>query len=155
MKEYNKFIEKFSKKTRNELEVILKSNMYTDDAKFAAKVIIKNKSYRIIVAHPINIENEKSIKHKILFDIKIFFKTLSYREFLSVTSSVLFLISLIFIRNFYSSYAFFESTYNITVNIIIFTSILISNHIFFKLEHKISNSFIGRLIIDLSFVFFI
>lgn len=153
MIENNKFIQKFSKKTKSELLEIIQSNKHIDKAKIAANYNLQNKNYKTYKPNQqrktTKINNKTSIKS----ELKMFFKSLSYREFLSIFSSVLLLISLIFLRDFYARYAFFEATYNVAISIIIFTTILISNHVFYKLEHGRSNSFYGRLLMDLTFIF--
>ena len=156
MKQQNKFIKKFSQKTKSELNEILLSNKYIDEAKLAASSILNNNSCKIIKPQTnhkvVEIENKINRKNVIEIDLKIFFKTLSYREFLNVISTVSLLMCLILIRGFYSNHDFFSSTYNITINTLIFTLIIISNHIIYKLEHRRSNSYVGRLLIDILFI---
>ena len=81
-----------------------------------------------------------------------FFRTLSYREFLTSFSLAIFIISLKYIRDFYYDTDFIESTNNWTFNAFFFALIIILNHIFYRIEHKKYNVFYVRLFIDIIFI---
>lgn len=157
MNEQNRFIQKFSEKTENELHVILASDKHVPEAKEAAKFIIENKSYKILSSNkdsikPIVPKKRTEKNTTIAFELRLFFKTFGHREVLSLISSILLFISLIFIREFYSNHDFFKSINNNFFNVLIFTLIIISNHIIYKWEHGRSNSYVGRFCMDMFFV---
>lgn len=153
MSKENKFIEKFSKKTKKELEHILQSDMYVDKAKKAANHIIINEKYKRVtpIENIIKVKKLKTRKKTIKTDLQQFLKVLRYREFYSLLCSVSFLVCLISIRGYYPNLNFLNSSSNTVLNIFLFICFLLSNHIFYKLEHKRSNNFIGRLIINFTF----
>lgn len=81
-----------------------------------------------------------------------FFRTLSYREFLTVICLATFTVSLQIIREFYYwENDLIESSNNFGFNFIVFTLIIYSNHFIYKLEHKRFNVFYVRVFIDLFF----
>ena len=81
-----------------------------------------------------------------------FFRTLSYREFLTSFSLAIFIISLKYIRNFYYDVDVIESTNNWAFNAFFFALIIILNHIFYRIEHKRYNVIYVRLFIDIIFI---
>ena len=79
-----------------------------------------------------------------------FFKTLSYREFLTAISLATFIICLQNIRHFY--WEDYSSTNTPGFNSLILTLTIIANHFIYKLEHKRFNVFYVRLFVDIVFL---
>jgi hypothetical protein len=161
MKEENPLIKKFQEKTKIELERIVSSEKHTLKAKEAAKYLLKNNSFRLneVIAKSKeyrNTKNEtKSINKSVSpFNLNLFIKTISYREFLSLISSILLLICFILLRDFYSDYDFISSLYNPFLFILILSSSAFLNHIVYKFEHKRNNNYLGRVITDVAFFIF-
>lgn len=156
MKDENRFIKKFSEKTENELREIVLRDKHVPKAKIAAEFLLKNKTFQSTYPNLTQNNNESNKKlnkdNSFTTDLRLFLKTLSYREFLSIISSVSLFMSLIFLRDFYSENDFIYSTNSTFSNILIFSLIIASNHILYKLEHKRSNIYFGRFIIDIVFI---
>jgi len=83
---------------------------------------------------------------------KEFIRTLSYREFLTAFTLSIFTICLQNIRRFYWGIDFFESSNTPGFNFLVFSTIIMLNHVFYKLEHKRSNSYYIRTLIDFTFL---
>lgn len=89
MEKKNRFILKFSEKTKVELEEIVLSEKHVLKAKEAAKHLLKNKSF-IHIETLTETNNNQKRKNEIKtnqsispFNLDLFIKTLSYRELLS------------------------------------------------------------------------
>jgi len=76
------------------------------------------------------------------FDIKPFIRTLSYREFLTSITLVLFLLAIVAIKTYLTGYTSYA-----TLWMLLPVGLLIS-HIVYRIEHRRSNRFIGRYVID-------
>lgn len=85
-------------------------------------------------------------------ELRYFFKTISYKEFLSIISLVFFTICLNYLEYFYPEARIFTNTKHWLLELFIFAIIMSTNHVFYKIEHKRSNIYIGRIIIDNAFV---
>ena len=156
MKEQNRFIKKFSEKTESELEEILKNDKHVIEAKLAAGIILKSKTYRIVTLDnqkktPTN-KNLISPTNSEKKEYLDFIKSHSYREFLTIITLSLFLICLQKIRWFYPEYEFIQKTNIGIINIVVLYFVMNLNHIQFKNEHSRSNSFTGRIFIDIEFL---
>lgn len=77
------------------------------------------------------------------FDIKPFLRTLSYREFLTTLTTVLMLLAGVAIKAYLTGF-----TSNTTVRIFIPACFFIG-HLVYRVEHRRSNRFIGRYILDI------
>ena len=149
------FLTRFQKKTRIELQRIIDNQeQYRPEAVLAAtKLLNKNLSEQVLpvldeAAYP---TKEKKIEVDWLslsFDYRPFFRTLSYREFLTSISIALFGLSIIEIINYYSDERFFEDTHS-TWKWYTILFVFLAIHIIYKHEHKRSNNFLGRSINDL------
>jgi hypothetical protein len=83
--------------------------------------------------------------------LRCFFRTFSYRELLSIFSLVFFLICLNYLEFFYPNAKIFTNTKYWLLEFFIFFIIMSINHIFYKIEHKRSNNYLGRIIMDVAF----
>lgn len=83
---------------------------------------------------------------------KEFIRTLSYREFLTAFTLSIFTICLQYIRYFYWEVELIKSMNNFGFNFLVFSTIIMLNHVFYKLEHKRSNSYYIRTLIDFTFL---
>ena len=77
------------------------------------------------------------------FDLKPFLRTLSYREFLTSLTTVLILLAGVAIKTYLTGF-----TSHTTVRIFIPVCFFIG-HIVYRVEHRRSNRFIGRFILDI------
>jgi hypothetical protein len=86
----------------------------------------------------------------ISFTPRQFLRALSYRDFLTSITLGLLLHALFEVLDYYSSEELFEHTESL-IRWILFILSLSLNHIVYRIEHRRSNNFIGRVIIDLIF----
>jgi hypothetical protein len=78
---------------------------------------------------------------------------LSYRDFLTAGCLALFTIALTAILAYYSMDDWVNA--NMTLLTITFALIVMAfNHVFYRLEHKRSNNFVGRMLHDAMFLLF-
>ncbi len=84
--------------------------------------------------------------------LRYFFRTISYKEFLSILSLVFFIICLNYLEYFYPEARIFTLTKYWLLEFFIFAVIMSINHVFYKIEHNRSNIYIGRIIIDITFI---
>ena len=88
-----------------------------------------------------------------VFSARNFVRTLSYREFVTSLSLALLLLSIYALLDYYSSENWIgnnDSPIKWTLSCILIPI----NHIFYKIEHKRPNNFIGRNLQDYIFLFF-
>ncbi len=78
-------------------------------------------------------------------NLGLFLRTISYREFLTSISLILLLTAIFAVMQFLGFWL------NTEYLIIVFLSMPL-NHIVYRIEHKRSNNFIGRVIHDLIFI---
>ena len=149
------FLTKFQRKTRIELQRIVDNQgHYRPEAVLAAtKLLNKKLSEQDLpildeAAYPTREEKSKVDRLSLSFDYRPFFRTLSYREFLTSISIALFGLAIIGIINYYSDERFFEDAHSIWKWYTILF-VFLANHIIYKHEHKRSNNFLGRSINDL------
>jgi hypothetical protein len=81
------------------------------------------------------------------FNIKVFKTTIGSHDIFSWLALALFALSCLEILIFYSDESIMERHSGWIFFLVVFI-VLISNHILFKIEHKISNNVLGRLIHD-------
>ncbi|WP_339923674.1 hypothetical protein [uncultured Cyclobacterium sp.] len=158
------FSRKFKEKSIHELELIVANkDDYQADAVCAAEQLLK--AHCDIKNKPNFSELEQIHNKKIpsnssgisqSLDPKPFLKTFSYREIITIIALSLLFHSLLEVIGIYSNdpLFIFKNTLN-TWKIVLLLSIFLLNHIVYRLEHNRSNNFIGRLIIDLIFLFFL
>jgi hypothetical protein len=77
-------------------------------------------------------------------NLRPFLRTISYREFLTSLSLILLLTAIFAVMQFFAFWL------NMEYLIIVFLSMPL-NHIVYRIEHKRSNNFIGRILHDLIF----
>lgn len=147
----NYFLTRFQRKTRAELQRIVDNpERYRTEAVLAATKLLNEKIFLIPddEAYPKEDKNLEVERPFTSFDYRPFFRTLSYREFLTSISIALFALAVIEIINYYSDERFFEGTHSSWTW---FTILLAfpANHIIYRYEHRRSNNFIGRSINDL------
>ena len=87
----------------------------------------------------------------ISFKLRLFLRSLSYRDFLTSVALGLLLHAFYEVLAYYSSEALFEHRAS-SIRMTLFVIFLALNHIVYKSEHKRSNNFIGRVIHDLIFI---
>lgn len=148
------FLIRFQRKTRIELQHIVDNQQrYRPEAVLAATKLLNEKlSDQLPIldeaAYPTKDEKLKVDRLSLSFDYRPFFRTLSYREFLTSISIALFALAIIEIINYYSEERFFKYTHSTWKwSTILF--VFLANHIIYRYEHKRSNNFLGRSINDL------
>ena len=82
-----------------------------------------------------------------IFGIRNFVRTLSYREFISSLSLALLLLALFRILDYYSNEHWIEN-HDVFIKCTLFCVVLPVSHVFYKIEHKRPNNFIGRNLHD-------
>ncbi|WPR75758.1 hypothetical protein [Algoriphagus sp. NG3] len=149
------FLTRFQKKTRVELQRIVDNQEhYRPEAVLAAtKLLNKNLSEQVLpvlaeAAYPTKEKKTEVDWLSLSFDYRPFFRTLSYREFLTSISIALFGLAIIGIINYYSDERFFKDAHS-TWKWYTILFVFLANHIIYKHEHKRSNNFLGRSINDL------
>ncbi|MCE7055834.1 hypothetical protein LZF95_14225 [Algoriphagus sp. AGSA1] len=149
------FLTRFQKKTRIELQRIVDNQeQYRPEAVLAAtKLLNKNLSEQVLpvldeAADPTKEKKLEVDRLSLSLDYRPFFRTLSYREFLTAISIALFALAIIGIINYYSDERFFKDTHS-TWKLYTILFVFIANHVVYRHEHKRSNNFLGRSINDL------
>ncbi|WP_339752645.1 hypothetical protein [Algoriphagus aquimarinus] len=149
------FLTKFQRKTRIELQRIVDNQEhYRPEAVLAAtKLLNKKLSEQALpildeAAYPTRDEKLKVDTLSLSFDYRPFFRTLSYREFLTSISIAMFALAVIGIINYYSDERFFVDAHS-TWRLYTILFVFLANHIIYRHEHKRSNNFLGRYINDL------
>jgi hypothetical protein len=89
----------------------------------------------------------------LFFDFKLspFTRTLSYRDFLTSLSLALLLLAIDQFIEYYSSEEFFRNKTEF-LKYTFFFLVLPINHMFYKVEHKRSNNYMGRVVHDFIFL---
>ena len=87
----------------------------------------------------------------ISFTPRQFLRALSYRDFLTSITLGLLLHAFFEVLDYYSSEELFEHTDSL-IRWILFLLFLSLNNIVYRIEHRRSNNFIGRVIFDLIFL---
>ncbi len=87
-----------------------------------------------------------------IFSPRDFSRTLSYREFLSSLSLALLLLALCAVVDYYDNEDWIANNES-AIKWTLICVLLPVNHIFYKVEHKRSNNFIGRNFHDYIFIF--
>ncbi len=151
------FKKKFENKTDQELHYILDhSDKYNNDAVLAAHSILEwRKSMDIeLVSKPsraAHIDEERlDVSH---FNPKFFFSNFGYSDFFTAFSSALLWTALQEGFSFYRSEYYFEGLESL-INFLIFVLTLVINHIIYRLEHKYSNNYAGRIFHSLLILLF-
>lgn len=85
------------------------------------------------------------------FKLRLFLRSLSYRDFLTSIALGLLLHAFFEVLAYYSSEEIFEHRAS-SIRMTLFFIFLALNHIVYKSEHKRSNNFIGRVIHNLIFI---
>ena len=149
------FFARFQRKTKIELQRIIDNpEQYRPEAVSAAIRVLNKKLSEEDHSIPDNGGNQtneppvKTDRFSQSLDYSPFFRTLSYREFLTSISIVFFGLAIIEIINYYSDERFFRDT-STTWKLATLLFIFLVNHIIYRYEHKRSNNFIGRSINDL------
>lgn len=149
------FFARFQRKTKIELQRIVDNpEQYRPEAVSAAIKVLNKKlseEEHSILDNATHQTKEVQLKADRLsqsLDYSTFFRTLSYREFLTSISTALFGLAIIEIIDYYSSELFFRDTYTTWKLATVFFIFLV-NHIMYRHEHKRSNNFLGRSINDL------
>ena len=86
------------------------------------------------------------------FNTALFFRSLSYRDFVTSFSLVIFYLAFSEILNYYSDERFIENT-EVYFLWSCFILLIIFNHVLYKIEHRRSNNYIGRWLHDVIFLF--
>lgn len=86
-----------------------------------------------------------------VFSTRTFLRTLSYREFITSLSLALLLLAFYRLFDYYSNEDWIENNESL-IKWTLFCIILPLNHIFYKVEHKRQNNFIGRNLQDYIFL---
>lgn len=86
-----------------------------------------------------------------VFSTRYFVRTLSYREFVTSLSLALFLLAIYALLDYYSNEDWIEGNES-TIKWTLFCILIPINHIFYKIEHKRPNNFIGRNFHDYIFL---
>lgn len=151
MEEY--FLNKYQSKTEIELQRIVDNKEhYQPDAVVAAAKLLNLKLDEpqplLLDDYESKEKNTKGDKLSLSFDHTPFFRTLSYREFLTSCCLAISSLAIYEIIDYYSDERFFENTHG-TWKWYIFLSVFLVNHIIYRFEHKRSNNLIGRSINDL------
>ncbi|WP_373395879.1 hypothetical protein V8V91_14965 [Algoriphagus halophilus] len=153
MEEY--FLDKYQSKTKIELQRIVDNKEhYQPDAVLAASKLLYlrlNEKLPQILGDSVNEskgENIKVDRISLSFDYHPFFRTLSYREFLTSISIALFYLAVFEIIDYYSDERFFEDSQG-TWKWFTLLLVFLINHILYRFEHNRSNNLIGRSINDL------
>jgi hypothetical protein len=149
------FLTRFRRKTKIELQRIVDNKEdYRPEAVWAATKLLNEKLSEQALPHldeaafPTREEKLKVDRLSLSLDYRPFFRTLSYREFLTCISIALFGLTIFSVLDYYSNERFFEDTYT-TWKWYTVLFVLIVNHIIYRHEHKRSNNLLGRSINDL------
>jgi hypothetical protein len=94
---------------------------------------------------------ERSLSEKV-FGTREFFRTLSYREFVTAFSLALLLFALIAVLQYLAHYDWYTD-YGAGLFVATVVTIFILNHVFYRREHKRANNFIGRNFADYLLLF--
>jgi hypothetical protein len=86
-----------------------------------------------------------------VFSTRNFLRTLSYREFLTSLSFALLLLAFYSAVDYYSNEDWIKNN-DTLIKWALFCLLLPTNHIFYKIEHKRQNNFIGRNLHDYIFI---
>src|SRR4051794_14025407 len=89
---------------------------------------------------------ERSLSEKV-FGTREFFRTLSYREFITAFSLSLLLFAWIAVLQYLAHYDWYTD-YATILFIMLVAIIFILNHVFYRREHRRANNFIGRNFAD-------
>jgi hypothetical protein len=88
------------------------------------------------------------------FNVLVFIRSLSYREFLTSASLVLLLMAIYVLLSYYSSDLEIGNN-TIPIKVTLFLIMMPLAHIVYRMEHNRGNSFIGRTILDCVFILFL
>lgn len=153
MEEY--YLNKYQNKSKIELQRIIdnKDDYQLDAVKAAAKLLnVELNEPAVPIAYYENSgAKDRKLKNDRIsrsFNFYPFFRSLSYREFMTVISIALVYLAICEILEYYSDERFFQDSYQ-TWKLYTFLFSFLANHIFYKIEHHRSNNFIGRSINDL------
>lgn len=80
-----------------------------------------------------------------------FFRSLSYREFVTSLSLALLILAINSVLGYYADENWFGGN-EFVVKVVMFCLVVPLNHVFYKIEHKRSNTFIGRNVHDYIFI---
>lgn len=151
----NYFLEKFKSKSKHELELIVANQANYQPEAVRAAIELLNSNHELETPIP---QQTKAIKEQpedsnfgalsLSFDYKPFFRTLSYREFVTGLALAVLFHSLFEIIDYYSNERFFENSLR-AWKISIFVAVFLGNHAYYRFEHRRSNNFIGRSLNDL------
>lgn len=153
MEEY--YLNKYQSKTKIELQRIVDNkDHYQPEAVIAASKLLNHRlddELPQILSDSVNESKTASRnvdRFSLSFDYHPFFRTLSYREFLTSISIALFYLAVFEIIDYYSDEKYFEDSH-VVWKWYTFVFVFLANHLMYRLEHRRSNNFIGRAINDL------
>lgn len=145
------FLEKFKEKTKEDLQNIIDNQeAYQAPAILAARKLLNDWKEELVMPEQ-EVEPPRETTHSydfsVSFDIKPFFRGLSYREFLTGFSLALFYHASLELLDWYSNERIFEQSYKV-ISVVLAFLIFLANHSYYLLEHRRSNNFIGRSMSD-------
>lgn len=151
----NYFLEKFKSKSKHELELIVanQANYQPEAVRAAIELLNGNNELEIPIPQQAEATKEPTEDSNfgvlsLSFNYKPFFRTLSYREFVTGLALTLLFHSLFEIVDYYSNERFFENSLR-AWKISFFVAVFLCNHVYYRFEHRRSNNFIGRSFSDL------
>lgn len=153
------FQRRFIVKTDSELQAILDDpSRYQKDAVDVARSILQDRKIldgEVIKSQGSSTEQESNDEHirdlDKIFNLRSFFRSLSHREFTTLLTVCLVAQAITQIIWYYSGEKWMEDLAGGFVKLVIVISFFI-NHIIYKIEHRRSNSYFGRSIIDTIYV---
>ncbi|MFY0598257.1 MAG: hypothetical protein JXR03_01210 [Cyclobacteriaceae bacterium] len=151
----NYFLEKFKSKSKHELELIVANQANYQPEAVRAAIELLNNNHELEIPTPQQAGATKELSEdsnfgvlSLSFDYKPFFRTLSYREFVTSFALALLYHSLFEIIDYYSNERFFENSLR-AWKLSFFVVVFLGNHIIYRFEHRRSNNFISRSLSDL------
>lgn len=114
-------------------------------------VVSKNINFEALTCLMIVRKEEEVDLIDVTFNKKAFVRTLSYREFVTSFSLCLLLLALFRLLDYLATGNDLQY-YQASLKQILFFIVLPGNHVFYKLQHKRSNNFIGRNLHDYIFI---
>lgn len=153
------FKNRFKSKSKQELQKIIDNKKgYRIEAVNAAISILDKRKYSDapnieVEEHKEKYINQDTDSQPMVYGLnpRPFIRTFSYRDILTSFSLALLLWSFIELINYYSDERLIRDIYG-KLKLIGVASIVIANHIVYKIEHGRSNNFIGRSIHVMMFV---
>jgi hypothetical protein len=147
-------LQRFLKKSTKELQDIIdRQELFEPSAiNVAFKILNKREKEPQIEAKPSASISHTSSKVS-TFSFHPFFRTLSYRDFLTSFALATLLFSIYQIIDLYSNEKLIENNVRL-IRVASTIALMISSHIFYRLDHNRSNNFAGRTTHDIIFICF-